>query len=96
MLTAIGERHDKTAGQVVLRALMQQGAIVIPKTVHRDRMEQNFDVFDFELTEADMAEFASLEDPSVPRIFDHYDPATVTYLLGEFVKRNQLAGGTLY
>ena len=96
VLAGIGAKYGKTAGQVVLRALMQQDVIVIPKTVHRDRMEQNFDVFDFELTAEDMAEFATLEDPSIPCIFDHYDPATVKYLLGEFVKKNQLNGGTLY
>lgn len=96
VLAGIGARHGKTAGQVVLRALMQQGVVIIPKTVHRDRMEQNLDVFDFELTAEDMAEFATLDDPAFPRIFDHYDPATVRYLLGEYVKKAQLGGGTLY
>ena len=96
VLAGIGERHGKTAGQVVLRALMQRGVIVIPKTVHRDRMEQNFDVLDFELTAEEMAEFAALDDPAFPRIFDHYDVDTVRYLLGEYVKKNQLGGGTLY
>lgn len=96
VLAGIGAKYGKTAGQVVLRALLQQDVAVIPKTVHRERMEQNFDVFDFELTADDLREFATLDDPSFPRIFDHYDPATVKYLLGEYVKKNQLGGGTLY
>lgn len=95
-LVEIGKKHGKTAGQVVLRALLQKGVVVIPKTVHRDRMEQNFDVFDFELDAEDMAAFAALDDGSLPRIFDHYDPATIKMLLGSFVKEAQLAGGTLY
>ena len=96
VLAEIGEKHGKTAGQVVLRALLQKDVVVIPKTVHRDRMEQNFDVFDFDLDAEDMAAFAALDDGSLPRIFDHYDPATIKMLLGSFVKEAQLAGGTLY
>lgn len=96
VLAEIGEKHGKTAGQVVLRALLQKDVVVIPKTVHRDRMEQNFDVFDFELDADDLVAFAALDDGSLPRIFDHFDPATVKMLLGSFVKEAQLAGGTLY
>lgn len=94
--SAIGEKHGKRPGQVILRALMHKDVIVIPKSVRRARMEENFDVFDFELDEEDMAAFAALDDGSFPRIFDHYDPGTVTWLLGEYVKKNQLDGGTLY
>ena len=43
-----------------------------------------------------MAAFAALDDGSFPRIFDHYDPGTVAWLLGDYVKKNQLGGGTLY
>ena len=96
VLSAIGEKHGKTAGQVILRALMHRDVIVIPKSVRRTRMEENFAVFDFELDEEDMAAFAALDDGSFPRIFDHYDPGTVAWLLGEYVKKNQLDGGTLY
>ncbi|MCL3777635.1 MULTISPECIES: aldo/keto reductase [unclassified Actinomyces] len=96
VLTEIGARHGKTAGQVILRALMDKDVIVIPKTVRRERMEENLDVFDFELTDADKAAFAALDDPSFPRIFDHYDPTTVRWLLGELVKKQQLGGAALY
>ena len=96
VLAAIGEKHGKKAGQVALRALIQQDVIVIPKSVRRARMEENFDVFDFSLDEEDMAAFAALDDGSFPRIFDHYDPKTVAWLLGDYVKKNQLGGGTLY
>ena len=96
VLAEIGARHGKTAGQVILRALIDKDVIVIPKTVRRERMEENFDVFDFELTQADRAAFAALDDPSFPRIFDHYDPTTVRWLLGELVKKQQLGGAALY
>ena len=96
VLTTIGEKYGKKPGQVILRALMQKGVVVIPKTVRRERMEENFDVFDFELDADDMAAFAALDDGTLPRIFDHYDPATVTWLLRDYVKNNQLGGGTLY
>lgn len=96
VLAQIGAQYGKTAGQVVLRALLQQDVIAIPKTTHRSRMEENFDVFDFELSEADMQVFAGLNDPAFTRIFDHYNADTVQWLLGEFVKKQQLNGGTLY
>ena len=96
VLAAIGEKYGKKPGQVILHALIQQDVIVIPKSVRRARMEENFDVFDFSLDEEDMAAFAALDDGSFPRIFDHYDPKTVAWLLGDYVKRDQLGGGTLY
>ena len=96
VLSAIGEKHGKRPGQVILRALMHKDVIVIPKSVRRARMEENFDVFDFSLDEEDMAAFAALDDGSFPRIFDHYDPKTVAWLLDDYVKKNQLGGGMLY
>ena len=96
VLAAIGEKHGKKPGQVILRALIQKDVVVIPKSVRRERMEENFDVFDFCLDEEDMAAFAALDDGAFPRIFDHYDPKTVAWLLGDYVKRDQLGGGTLY
>ncbi|WP_315583137.1 aldo/keto reductase [Actinomyces viscosus] len=96
VLTEIGEKYGKKPGQVILRALMQKGVVVIPKSVRRERMEENFDVFDFELGPQDMAAFTALDDGSLPRIFDHYDPKTVMWLLRDYVKNAQLDGGTLY
>ena len=96
VLTEIGEKYGKKPGQVILRALMQKGVVVIPKSVRRERMEANFDVFDFELGPQDMAAFTALDDGSLPRIFDHYDPKTVMWLLRDYVKNAQLDGGTLY
>ncbi len=95
-LAGIGEKYGKAPGQVALRALMQKGVVVIPKSTHRDRMEQNFDVFDFALTDEDMEQFATLEDPSFPRIFDHFDVGTVKWMLGDLVREQQLGGEALY
>ena len=54
ILVEIGKKHGKNAVQVVLRWLIQRGIVVIPKSIHLERMVQNFDVFDFELTAEDM------------------------------------------
>lgn len=96
ILTGIGNKYGKTPGQVALRALIDKGVVVIPKTVRRERMEENFDIVDLELDQADMEAFAALDDGSLPRIFDHDDPALITWLLGEIVKKEGLGGGTLY
>nr|WP_300337425.1 aldo/keto reductase [Actinomyces sp.] len=96
VLTKIGQKHGKKPGQVILRALMQKDVIVIPKTVRRERMEENIDVLDFTLDAADLAAFEAMDDPSFPRIFDHFDPKIVRWLLGDLVKDQQLGGATLY
>lgn len=95
-LSEIAEKHNKTVGQVILRGLIQKDIVVIPKTVHKERMEENFDVFDFELDESDMKKFASVEDPAFPKIFDHFDTNTVSWMLNELVRKQQLNGATLY
>ena len=69
-------KYHKTAAQVALRYLIQRDVIVIPKTVHKNRMEQNFDVFDFVLTDDDMAEILKL-DTGKSLFFSHTDPETV-------------------
>lgn len=96
VLARIAEKHGKTVAQVVLRALVQNDVVVIPKTVRRERMEENFDVFDFALDADDLAAFEALDDPSFPRIFDHFDVPTITWMLGDLVKKQQLGGGALY
>lgn len=74
-LRAVGEKHGKTAAQVALRYLMQSDVVVIPKSVRRERMEENFNVFDFVLDEADMHSIAAL-DAGKTLFFSHNDPAT--------------------
>lgn len=63
VLTAIGARHGKSAAQVMCRWHVQQGLVVIPRSSNRERLAQNLDVFDFELTDADLAEIATLAGP---------------------------------
>lgn len=79
VLTAIGEKYGKTAAQVALRWNVQRGVIVIPKSVHKNRMEQNMDIWDFTLNDADMAEIAGL-DIGHSEIVNHFDPNFVKML----------------
>ena len=74
VLSAIGEEHGKTVAQVVLRWLTQRGVVAIPKSVRPDRMAQNIDIFDFELTSDELDQIAAL-DVGVSQFFDHRDPA---------------------
>ena len=67
VLTAIGEKYGKSAAQVALRWNVQRGVVVIPKSTHRERMEQNIDIWDFALTDDDMAEIAK-PDPAFIRM----------------------------
>ncbi len=78
-LKAIGDKYNKTNAQVVLRYLIQRGVSVIPKTVNKERMKQNFDVFDFELSEEDMNNIATL-DKAETLFFSHTDPEQVERL----------------
>jgi 2,5-diketo-D-gluconate reductase A len=80
-LSAIGEAHGKSVAQVVLRWLVQRGVVVIPKSVRPERMAENFDVFDFELTDEQMRRIATL-DTGVSAFFDHRDPEWVTRIGG--------------
>ena len=81
VLTKIGEKYGKGAGQVALRWNMQRGVVVIPKSTHRERMEQNINVFDFSLTDEEMREIAAL-DIGHSEIIDHTDPKLVQALHG--------------
>ena len=76
VLTKIGQKYGKSAAQVALRWNIQRGVVVIPKSTHKDRIEQDIDVFDFELTPEDMAEISAL-DLGKSEIVDHTDPAFV-------------------
>lgn len=81
VLVGIGKKYGKSAAQVALRWLIQRGVIIIPKSVHVERMEQNFDIFDFELSEEDMKEIAGL-DTGKSLFFDHHDPEVVKMFMG--------------
>jgi diketogulonate reductase-like aldo/keto reductase len=79
VLSEVASNHAKSVAQVVLRWLVQSDVIVIPKSVRRERMEQNFDIFDFELTADDMKQIATL-DTGETLFFDHHDPEMVAWL----------------
>ena len=79
VLTKIGEKYGKSAAQAALRWNVQRGVVVIPKSVHKDRMEQNMDIWDFKLSDEDMAEIAKL-DLGHSEIVNHDDPAFVKML----------------
>ena len=78
VLTVIGKKYGKTSAQVMLRWNIQRGVVVLPKSTHIERMEQNFNVFDFALSEEDMAAIAAL-DTQTSSFFSHYDPAMVEW-----------------
>lgn len=80
VLTGIGEKYGKTTAQVMLRWNIQRGVIVLPKSTHKERMEENFNVFDFTLSEEDMAVIASL-DTKTSAFFSHYDPNMVEWFV---------------
>ncbi len=79
VLSGIGVAHDKSRAQVVLRWLIQRDIVTIPKSVRRDRMEENLNVFDFQLTDDEMQQISGL-DTGASMFFDHRDPAMVSWL----------------
>lgn len=79
MLTEIGEKYGKSAAQVVLRWNVQRGVVIIPKSTHVERMQQNIDILDFSLTEEEMDKISALTlDHS--EIINHFDPKIVKFL----------------
>lgn len=79
VLAGIGAEHGRSVAQVVLRWLIQRGVVAIPKSVRAERMAENIDVFDFRLTDEQMARIAGL-DTGRSLFFDHHDPEMVTRL----------------
>jgi len=79
VLVSIAEKHGKTVAQVILRWLTQRDIVVIPKSVRKDRMAENFDIFNFELAQEDMNAIRQL-DTGASLFFDHRDPAMVKFL----------------
>lgn len=77
LLTGIGDHYGKTAAQVALRWLIQRGIVAIPKSTHKERMEQNFNIFDFTLTEEEMSKIAEMNE---------YDNGTINFNNIQFVK----------
>lgn len=74
-LTKTGNSHGKSVAQIALRWLIQRGVIIIPKSVHIERIKQNLDIFNFELSDEEMAEIATL-DTGKSLFFDHHDAET--------------------
>ena len=81
VLNEIGQKYGKSAAQAALRFLLQSDVVAIPKSTHKERMVQNFEVFDFALSDEDMAAIRKL-DEGESLFFSHYDPATVEFLTG--------------
>ena len=82
MLMEIAAAHGKTVGQVVLRWNVQRGVVVIPKSVHKERIEENFGIWDFELTAEDMAKIATLDMGYQGTAIKHFDPDFVRMCTG--------------
>ncbi|WP_302826791.1 aldo/keto reductase [Anaerofustis stercorihominis] len=81
VLKEIGKKYNKSIAQTALRFLIQNGVIVIPKSTHKERMKENFDVFDFQLSDDDMNLIKTL-DKKESLFINHYDPETVEFLSG--------------
>lgn len=80
VLMEIGRKYNKSVAQTALRFLIQSDVVVIPKSVHKERMEENINVFDFRLTEEEMRQIENL-DGGESLFFSHYDPKTVEWIV---------------
>lgn len=80
VLKEIGEKHGKSVAQTALRFLLQSDVILIPKSTHENRMKENFDIFDFELSADEMKRIEAL-DTGKSLFFSHYDPETVEWFM---------------
>ncbi len=80
ILMEVAEKYGKTTAQVALRFLLQSGVVLIPKSTHVERMEQNFNIFDFELDADDMTKIETL-DGGESLFFSHHDPKTVEWFM---------------
>ncbi len=80
VLVETGKKYGKTAAQTALRFLIQSGVVAIPKSTHRERMEENFQIFNFALNEEEMQKIRAL-DTGESLFFSHYDPKTVEWFM---------------
>lgn len=85
VIAKIGQEYGKSNGQVILRWLLQRGIVTIPKLVHRERIAENFDVFNFQLDDEDMQAMNSL-NKNESQFFDHRDPAAIESIFGTSLK----------
>ncbi|MBQ7527535.1 MAG: aldo/keto reductase, partial [Bacteroidaceae bacterium] len=83
LLASIGAKYNKTAAQVALRWLIQRGIVAIPKSSHKERMAQNIDIFDFSLSDDDMAKIAKMNQHDTGTI-NFGDPQFVKYLIQNY------------
>lgn len=90
VLEEIGRKYGKTVAQVILRWHLQRGVVVIPKSVHKERMIENFNVFDFSLTQSDMATIETLETGK-SAFFSHTDPNMVEWFVKMIEERRKLS-----
>ena len=90
-LAKIGAKYGKTVAQVILRWHIQRGIVVIPKSTHIERMAENFNVFDFALSDEDMKEIASL-DKEQSSFFSHTDPNMVEWFVKTVEERKKAHG----
>ena len=81
ILSEIGQKYNKSIGQVILRWLVQRGIVPLAKTVRKERMLENINIFDFELTDEDMQLISDM-NKDTSSFFSHYDPATVEMICG--------------
>ncbi|WP_294465218.1 aldo/keto reductase [uncultured Ruminococcus sp.] len=87
-LKKIAEKHNRTTAQIILRWHLQRGIVVIPKSTHAERMKENFDVFDFELTKEEMSTIALL-DKDESAFFSHYDPKIAEWFVSMIAERRK-------
>ena len=80
VLVAVAAKYSRTPAQIALRFLLQSGVVIIPKSTHKERMIENFSVFDFELDVEDMAKLEA-QDTAQSLFFSHYDPQTVDWFM---------------
>ncbi len=85
IIAQIGEKYHRSNAQIILRWLIQRGLVVIPKTIHKVRMAENFNLFDFELSHEDMQIIEKL-DKGKSQFFDHRDPVAIESIFGNSIR----------